>query len=414
MAGDPVLALGRWAASGAMALTGRPDGAPHAGPARVALALDQWADELAAATAGSPHAIRVDGAALLGERAALSGLQRQGATSCGGACRLLPATDGVVAVSLAREDDVGLVDAWLGRPLGLHSSVPLGAGEWAAIEAAVASGAVDALVQQAILLGLPCAAVGERRADTPLVVAERVQRSASRPLHESLVVDLSSLWAGPLCAHLLGLGGARVVKVESTGRPDGARRGPAAFYDLLHAGHESVALDLRSAAGQQQLRDLMLRADIVIEASRPRALAAMDASFAAMHALGWRGRWVSITGHGRRDEMAQRVAFGDDAAAAGGLVAVDDRGPVFCADAIADPSTGLLAATVVVAAIADGVAGHFDLSLAGTAAHLAAGVAAHDPIVATEFEAVASPRARQRPGRAAMLGQHTASVIGAR
>ena len=39
-----------------------------------------------------------------------------------------------------------------------------------------------------------------------------------------LVVDLSALWAGPLCAHLLGLAGARVVKVESLGRPDGARR----------------------------------------------------------------------------------------------------------------------------------------------------------------------------------------------
>src|SRR4029453_19173112 len=87
-----------------------------------------------------------------------------------------------------------------------------------------------------------------------------------------LVVDLSSLWAGPLCAHLLGLQGARVVKVESTGRPDGARRGPAAFFDLLHGGPRGVARDLRDPAGAACLRRLLAAADVVVEASRPRAL----------------------------------------------------------------------------------------------------------------------------------------------
>lgn len=397
-----------------MALTGRPDGAPLAGPARVALAFDHWAGRLAEATADTPHPIDVDGAALIGERAALSGLSRRGATSCGGGCHLLQAADGVVAVSLAREDDVGLVDAWLGEPLALAASVPVSDDGWAVLDAAVARQAADALVQQAVLLGLPCSAVGERRADDPLVAAECIESAPTRSLHDLIVVDLSSLWAGPLCANLLGLGGARVVKVESSARPDGARIGPAGFYDLLHAGHESVALDLRAADGQHQLRDLLSRADIVIEASRPRALAAMDASFAAMHTRGWRGQWVSITGHGAHGEAAARVGFGDDAAAAGGLVAADERGVVFCADAVADPATGLLAASVVVEAVAAGVAGHFHVSLAGTAAHLAAGVAAHDAIVASGHEGVAPPRARTVAGRAAALGEHTAAVLGQR
>lgn len=396
-----------------MALTGRPGAAPLVGPARVALAFDHWASDLAAATTGTARVIDVDGAALMGERAAIAGLARHGSTSCGGGCRLLDAADGVVALTLARDDDLVLVHAWLKQPFALHGAVPVLEDDWTAIAAAVATRTLGELVHRAALLGLPCAALGEHRATDPLVVAECVERSGPPPLRDSLVVDLSSLWAGPLCANLLRLGGARVVKVESSSRPDGARSGPVEFYDLLHAGHESVALDLRSPAGQHQLRGLLQRADIVIEASRPRALVAMDAAFATLHGSGWRGQWVSITAHGGRGEAAMRVGFGDDAAVAGGLVAMDESGPVFCADAVADPATGLLAAAVVAAAIADGVSGHFELSLAGTAAHLAAGVAAHDAIVATEPVVAAPPRARPRTGRAAALGEHTASVVGA-
>jgi crotonobetainyl-CoA:carnitine CoA-transferase CaiB-like acyl-CoA transferase len=96
-------------------------------------------------------------------------------------------------------------------------------------------------------------------------------RSATTPL----VVDLSSLWAGPLCSHLLQLAGARVIKVESSTRLDGARFGSRPFYDLLNSGKQSVALDLSTNSGRQQLQRLLWRADIVIEGSRPRALRQM-------------------------------------------------------------------------------------------------------------------------------------------
>src|SRR5690606_35648120 len=93
----------------------------------------------------------------------------------------------------------------------------------------------------------------------------------TRPVASSpLVVDLTSLWAGPLCAHLLGLRGARVVKVESTQRPDGARRGPKAFFDLLNTGKRHLTLDFYTQL--DELRRLVARADLVLEASRPRAL----------------------------------------------------------------------------------------------------------------------------------------------
>ena len=115
-------------------------------------------------------------------------------------------------------------------------------------------------VEAATLLGLPVGRLGEA-AGSPALRAEQVVPAgpgsdvAPDPdAPPGLVVDLSSLWAGPLCAQLLGQAGARVVKVESTTRPDGARQGPAGFYDLLHAGQRSVALDLTSPPGGRRWR----------------------------------------------------------------------------------------------------------------------------------------------------------------
>ena len=77
--------------------------------------------------------------------------------------------------------------------------------------------------------------------------------------------------------------------------------------------------------------------------------------------------WISITGHGR---AVDRVAFGDDGAAAGGLVAWDEEGPCFAADALADPLAGITAAGVVRTAMVAGGRWLVDVSLAGVAAHV--------------------------------------------
>ena len=57
------------------------------------------------------------------------------------------------------------------------------------------------------------------------------------------------------------------------GMNESARRGSPEFFDLLHSGQECVALDFASSTGRTHLRRLLTRADIVIESSRPRALA---------------------------------------------------------------------------------------------------------------------------------------------
>jgi hypothetical protein len=346
-----------WAGSGAADLTGRAGGpgliAPDSVTERI-LALGKRAG--------------VDALALLTQRAAYSGLTRRGTTSCGGGTRLLAAADGWVAVTLARPDDVASVPAWLELPgYSERTQDP-----WGVVEQEVRSRRAAYLVERGRLLAMPVAALGELAADPAPGPATVTDLGGAAALgHRPLVVDLSSLWAGPLCTRILADAGAHVVKVESTSRPDGARRGEPGFFRWLNGGKEEVSIDLGTAEGVHQLRALLHQAQVVVEGSRPRALRqwGIDAEQLLKDKLG-PSIWVSITGHGRRSD---RVAFGDDAAVAGRLVAYDADGPCFVADAVADPLAGIAAAGIVRTALVAGGRWLIDVPLAQVAAHVAAG-----------------------------------------
>ena len=71
----------------------------------------------------------------------------------------------------------------------------------------------------------------------PSLLLDTKPESAPRGLSQAKVIDLSALWAGPLCAHLLHRCGAHVTTV-SIQRPDGAQFGSPDFYRHLHAGHD--------------------------------------------------------------------------------------------------------------------------------------------------------------------------------
>jgi hypothetical protein len=403
-AGD---AVQRWADSGAMALTGLAHESPLGPPAGLVDGLTRIGAILERRSAQLGQPIDVDPMALLAERAAVAGLRRHGAVSCGGGTRLLATSDGWLAVSLARRDDIDLLAAWLA--LDDTPEDPWGA----VARAAVDSCAVD-LADRAVLLGLPVAALPSSPAGLPTPnppVAQpplsplpcRTERlgdaSPTTSIAGARVIDLSALWAGPLCGSLLAIAGAEVVKVESTSRPDGARRGPAAFFDLLNAGKRSVAIDLRQESGAQALRELISSADVVIESSRPRALEQLGLDATALVREGGPRVWLSITGHGRTGPDRDRVAFGDDAAVAGGLVCWHDDRPVFCADAVADPTSGLVAAAACLDALATGGRWMIDVAMSGVAAHLAGPTLPVPP-----GTNAAPPRARSPRGSAPPLG----------
>lgn len=357
-----------WKRSGLMDLTGRADGPPRMCPVPLAACADGAFAALA--TLGDGLAVGAgSGAALLGIRARHAGLVRNGAASPGGSCRLLRTADGELAINLARPDDWTLVPAWLECD---------GTADWEQLAAAVARSSATQLLERARLLGLAAAIADVPKIEAPpwVRVAPIGTRVPARSrAHAPLVVDLSSLWAGPLCGHLLQGLGARVVKVESQQREDGARRGPPAFFNRLNAGKASVRLDLATPAGRSQLQQLVARADIVIEASRPRAMRQLGIRAEEVVAARPGVTWLSITGHGREEPQAGWIAFGDDAGVAAGLSRIlrDTTGEsLICGDAIGDPLTGLHAALAAWASHVSGGGHLIALSLKDVLAHCVA------------------------------------------
>jgi hypothetical protein len=389
--------LALWAFSGAMSLTGRADGPPMAAPGRPAAAV---ATALARIAAVHPEAALPD-VRLLGERAAATGLGRNAPASCGGTFRTVATSDGTLGLSLARDSDLALVPALVEGSVSDRDP-------WSAI-ATWASAAPSAEVEARVrLLGLPGQvwladrdAVHERPGVSPTPGVTRPTRE--RPL----VVDFSSLWAGPLCAHLLGRCGAQVVKVESRTRPDGARRGARRFYDLMHAGHRSISVDFDDPGQIGRLRDLVARADLVIEASRPRALARLGLDADELVAGGV--SWLSITARGRDIDA---VGFGDDVAFGAGLHTPEHW---TVGDALADPLTGVTAAAAAVELLVGPTSALLDVSMHDVCREVArAPVSPHTVecregrwvvVTADGVVPVASPYCRPSAGSAPHLGR---------
>lgn len=295
------------------------------------------------------HALLTERAAPFGlspaqllERDAPGGLDQPGRVSANRHCRLLEAADGWIALNLAREDDREVIPALTGE-----SGEP-----WGALEAFARTLPAAEFRRRAVELQLPVAVLGEA-APLPLAALD----GAHLPRR---VVDLSALWAGPLCAALLARVGAEVVRVESVRRPDPTPQSSPRLDALLNGGKRRIALDLASAPGRAQLRALLEDADAVVTSGRPAALARMGLEPGDFPHL----TWAAITAYGFTGEGAGRVGFGDDCAVAGGLVRREGGEPRFLGDALADPLTGLEAALRVLA----GGHGLIDMAMARVAA----------------------------------------------
>jgi hypothetical protein len=388
-------AIDLWAKSGCAWLTGRPDGPPQfGGNGAAALASKLSAEILVTSTAlGLP--VDLDGPVLLAERSAHTGFSRGGPLSCNQTTEIMPCLDGHVSFTLSRDSDAELLAA-------CFESTSCTNDPWKFVRSAVSRRTAEDVRKRAEAVGLSAAELGEHpaRSDSPITPVPGSGGGRRHPL----VIDLSSLWAGPLAAHILGLAGARVVKVESSTRLDGARFGSASFYDLLHGGHESVTVDFASRVGRDHLRTLLSKADVVITSARPRAFEQMSIDPTQLMADFPITCWMSISAFGAK--QPQRIGFGDDAAFAAGLCAHDTRGPMFAADAVADPLTGLAAAAHSLRALTTGERTHLDLALADVAAIARLAEDHERPPTTDRPDFVLQPRSREVGAAAPMPGQH--------
>ncbi|OBB96194.1 acyl-CoA transferase [Mycobacterium sp. 852002-40037_SCH5390672] len=340
-----------WGSSGLAYLTGLSDG-----PADFSRANVLTRAHGVAAAVGDRLGADVDAVSLLTGRAAMLGLTRGGRVSPGGGTHLLATRDGFCALTLSRADDLDAIPALL-------QADDVAADPWPLLRGWAATRPVSQILERAGLLDLPVAGMGEAEPAPPRI-SRAGARTVPRALHGLLVTDLSSMWAGPLCGRLLARAGATVVKVESPRRPDGTRAGAEAFFDWVNGGKLCYEVDFDSQA--DELRELLAVSDIVIEGSRPAALARRGLGPADVAPRAGR-IWLQITGYDGR-----RPGFGDDAAVAGGLVGTSAAGPVFCGDAIADPLTGLEATLAVAESLGRGGGELIRVSMSGVAATYAA------------------------------------------
>ena len=328
-------------------------------------AITRLAGELSRRMGELGASLNVNPSELLRDRARLLSLTRPGRTSANGHSRFLECRDAWIVLSLARPDDVDLLEALTGqRP---------GDDPWTNITRTARSASAHDIVTRGRLLGLPIAVV-PREPFAGAAPIELIRRSASAhrdTLRGMRVVDLSSLWAGPLAARILSDAGAEVTKVESISRPDGARARPE-FYATLHAPDQRcLVVDFATPHDIDVLRQEMGNADVVIEGSRPRALEHLGLGPEQVTPRPG-AVWLSVTGYGRRAPGNGWVAFGDDGAAAGGLVTWSREGkPSFIGDAIADPLAGLFGALGVVDSLCHGGGHLVDVALQRSAAWVA-------------------------------------------
>ena len=423
-----------WAQSGAMALTGPSNTAPRFANGPLASAMRGAASVLAALAPNTPL-VDLDGPALLGERAALFGFTRQGSESPGGSARLLSSRSASLVLNLPRDDDWHLIPAWLEDTLDLRSvdltnvaTPDSNHAAWTQIAERIAVRPAGNLIERGRLMGLAVAPAPKEPSPNTSFFRLSQGSESSPPVSSAQrtplrLLDLSTLWAGPLATSLLAQAGIDVLKIESPNRPDGARQGSKPFFDLMNGEKQGCALDLHEPRDRAYFEQLLDSADIVVESARPRALAQLGYDAEAWVTERAGRLWASITGYGREHSW---IAFGDDAAISAGLAwspVASESSPCFCADAIADPLTGLHTAALLLAHLRAGRGGLIDVSLHDIASRAA--TAEHPGLILPIEEhagdwgirdgdhafPVAPPRARQIHGTAPVLAAPSQAML---
>ncbi|MFI7702478.1 CaiB/BaiF CoA transferase family protein [Nonomuraea sp. NPDC049480] len=174
------------------------------------------------------------------------------------------------------------------------------------------------------------------------------------------VIDAATLFAGPSAATMLGDFGADVIKIEHPRRGDPSRghgasvNGVGLWWKTLSRNKRTAAVDLSRAEGQEILRRLAGRSDVLIENFRPGTLERWNLAPEDLLALNPRLIVARMTGFGQTGPMAARPGFGTLAEAMSGFAAMTgepDGPPTLPPLALADGIAGLAMAYAIMVAL---------------------------------------------------------------
>ncbi|MFI9402294.1 CaiB/BaiF CoA transferase family protein [Nocardia sp. NPDC052316] len=197
----------------------------------------------------------------------------------------------------------------------------------------------------------------------------------TQPLAGIRVLDVATLFAGPLAGTLLADFGADVIKVEHPKgdpvRSHGAQRdGVGLWWKMLGRGKKSVTLYLGAPQGQEIFRRMVAEADVVIENFRPGTLERWGLGYPELRALNPRLVLARVTGFGQIGPYARRPGFGTLAEAMSGFAAVTGEAdgpptlpPFGLADGIAALTTAFAIMTALRARDRDGTGQEVDLAI---------------------------------------------------
>ena len=202
------------------------------------------------------------------------------------------------------------------------------------------------------------------------------------------VLDLSRVLAGPWAGQILADLGAEVIKVERPGNGDDTRAwgppflkdaygestGEAAYYLSANRNKQSVTIDFTKPEGQQLVRELAAKSDILIENFKVGGLQAYGLDYASLKVLNPELIYCSITGFGQTGPYAKRAGYDFMVQGLGGLMSLTGRsegdegaGPVKVGVALTDILTGLYSTVAILAALAHreqaGGGQHIDMAL---------------------------------------------------
>lgn len=144
--------------------------------------------------------------------------------------------------------------------------------------------------------------------------------SGTGPLRDLLVIDLARVLSGPFATMVLGDLGARVIKVERPSVGDDTRSwgppfvgdGPdrqSTYFLSINRNKESITLDFKEPGDLAVLKDLLRRADVVVENFRPGVMQRLGLAHEELLAANPRLVVVSITGFGHDGPDAQRSGY---------------------------------------------------------------------------------------------------------
>ena len=180
------------------------------------------------------------------------------------------------------------------------------------------------------------------------------------PLDGVVVADFSRVLAGPYATMLLADLGATVIKVERPGSGDDTRSwGPpwtessSAYFESVNRGKRSIALDLSDAEDRESARELVRRADVLVENFKAGSLAQHGLDFESAHEINPGLIYTSISGFGSK-EGADLPGYDFVVQALGGLMSITgepERPPVKVGVAVVDVLTGKDAALGIMAAL---------------------------------------------------------------